>query len=325
MRYQKKVKLLIVLSILLLVAIIAVICLSMSTDAEPAVTEPSKVDTMPQTAPPVTTEAVLAETSEAPTEIPTVAPTEAPTAPPTEAPTEAPTETPTEVPTDPPASKPSSGNQGNGSNTTKPTSPTKPKETEPPALKFPYSIPGTDLVITMINSYNGIFLEDGTDAEVSGISVIVVENRGKTPVEYANITLDQSGRELQFKATAIPAGASIVVQEVSAESYSSADYLSCIADVALLESFEMSSSLVKVEEGEDGSLTVTNLGDETIPCVRIFYKFCMDKEGKIYVGGITYNAKITDLQPGVPQVVAPSHYAAGASEIMMVRTYATAD
>ena len=69
---------------------------------------------------------------------------------------------------------------------------------------------------------------------------------------------------------------------------------------------------------------MTNIGSETIPCVRIFYKFALEKDS-IYVGGITYTAKLTQLEPGATQQVAPSHYTAGSSEIMMVRTYATAD
>lgn len=44
-----------------------------------------------------------------------------------------------------------------------------------------------------------------------------------------------------------------------------------------------------------------------------------------YVGGITYTAKITNLQAGDSQIIQPSHYLKDSSRIMMVRTYDTAE
>lgn len=313
MNYHMKVKLLIALAIVLAFLVIVAVGLHIARGNDNQSTEPSEK---------LSVETVIETEPSAPTEqMPTEHPTEAPTEPEeTVAVTDAPTEEPTQAPTQ----KPSQGSSSSKNDTPKATDPPAPPATEAPSLKFPYAIPGTDLVINQVNSYDGIFLEDGSDQDVTGISVIVLENQGKTGVEYANITLTQNGKQLQYKATAVPAGATIVVQESSAAAYSGDDYTACTADVAQLETFEMSSSLVKVEENEDGSLSVTNLGSETIPCVRIFYKFAMEK-GKIYVGGITYTAKITQLEPGTTQQVYPSHYSAGSSEVMMVRTYATAD
>ena len=84
----------------------------------------------------------------------------------------------------------------------------------------------------------------------------------------------------------------------------------------------MSEGQVLVEENEDGSLLVTNLTDKTIPTIRIFYKYYMYDE-EVYVCGITYTARIRDLEGGASCVIAPSHYMAGASKVVMVRTYDT--
>ena len=192
------------------------------------------------------------------------------------------------------------------------------------SIEIPYAIPGTTLVIRQFNSYDGVFLEDGSDAEVTGISAIVVENTGDVGIEYADITINQGGTDFQYTASAIPAGTTIVVQEASGSSYSDEKIQDCSAKVALIDNFEMSSSMVEVVENESGTLSVTNIGSETIPCVRVFYKFALEK-GEIYVGGITYTAKLTQLEPGVTQEVAPSHYVAGSSEIIMVRTYDTTE
>lgn len=205
----------------------------------------------------------------------------------------------------------------------KPTTPSVQKPTVS-YLNLPYAIPGTTLVIQKVDSYDGIFLEDGSDSEVTGIYAMVLRNTGSVGVEYANITLTQNGRELTFKATALPAGGIMVVQEANATAYANSNFTDCVCDVALLENFEMSKGMVSVTDHEEGGLVVTNLTGETIPCIRIFYKFYMSDE-KVYVGGITYTAKISGLAAGESTVVAPSHYLAGSSALVMVRTYETAD
>lgn len=184
----------------------------------------------------------------------------------------------------------------------------------------PYAIEGTELTVQNISSYDGIFLEDGSDGEVTGVAAMVVENTGDTNVEYAAITISCNGETLEFDASDLPAGATVVVQEKNKTPYQSGTYTDCSAVVAEMGDFEMSEDQVKVEETESGSLLVTNLTDEEIPCVRIFYKFYMADE-ETYVGGITYTAKLTGLSAGASQTVTPSHYAAGNSRIMMVRTY----
>lgn len=189
---------------------------------------------------------------------------------------------------------------------------------------FPYTIDGTALVVQNISSYDGIFLEDGSDGQVTGVAAMVVENTGDTNVEYAAITINCNGEILEFDASDIPAGATIVVQGKNKTAYQSGTYADCSAVVAEMGEFEMSADQVKVEETENGSLLVTNLTDEEIPCVRIFYKFYMEEE-EAYVGGITYTAKLTGLSAGGSQTVSPSHYAAGSSRVMMVRTYDSAE
>lgn len=230
--------------------------------------------------------------------------------------------------TEPTASKPNSGTSKPGTSKPAATTPaaTKPAATEPPVsyLNFPYTIPGTTLVIQKVDSYDGIFLEDGSDRSIEGIYALVLKNTGSDAVEYANITLTQQGKTLTFKATALPAGGTMVVQEANAAAYVNTKFTDCACDIATLDVFEMSENKVSVTEGEKGGLVVKNLTGETIPCIRIFYKFYM-QDAKVYVGGITYTAKVTDLAGGESTVINPSHYLADSSALMMVRTYDTAN
>lgn len=189
-------------------------------------------------------------------------------------------------------------------------------------ISLPYTIPDTGLVIEKFAGYDGVFIEDGSDSSISGVTAMVLTNKGKRAAEYVNISVKRNGKELKFEASAIPAGATVVVQEAGKTSYKKGTYTECSADVAPIESFEMSKDSVKVKDNGDNSLTVTNLTDSTIPCVRVFYKFYMEDESA-YVGGITYTAKLTGLEAGKSQKITPSHFVSGSSRIMMVRTYDT--
>lgn len=191
-------------------------------------------------------------------------------------------------------------------------------------ISFPYTIPNTSLVIENIASYDGIFLEDGSDVSVTGIYSMVLENSGNTDVEYAKITLNCDDSPITFEVSDVPSGATVVAQEINKTSYRDGTYSDCSADVAESQGLEQSEDLVSVQENSDGSLTVSNLTDDLIPCVRIFYKFYMSDENA-YVGGITYTAKLVDLEPGADQTIVPSHYSQGYSRVVMVRTYDTSD
>ena len=154
-------------------------------------------------------------------------------------------------------------------------------------------------------------------------AALVVENTGSSSVEYAEICIVQGGCELRFKLSALPAGATGVIQEASRLAPATGEIESCTADVATT-GMGMAESQVQVADNGSDGLTVTNVSGADIPCVRIFYKYYMADENA-YVGGIAYTAKLTGLAAGQTITVTPSHYASGASRVVMVRTYDTAE
>lgn len=185
---------------------------------------------------------------------------------------------------------------------------------------LPYKIPGTDLVVEKIEPFNGIFLEDGSDVAVSNVTTMLLKNKGTSEIEFAAISIKCDEQELLFDVSVLPAGASVIVQEKNMTEYKQGTYHECKAEAAQVESLEMSENKVKVTEKENDSLEVTNLTNETISTVRIFYKYYMEEEN-VYVGGITYTAKIDNLEKGSSQLVTPKHYLDGSSQVVMIRTY----
>ncbi|MDO4333193.1 MAG: hypothetical protein Q4C58_11015 [Eubacteriales bacterium] len=187
-------------------------------------------------------------------------------------------------------------------------------------ISLPYKIPGSDLVLLRLAGYDGTYLEDGTDSDISNVAAILLQNTGTADVEYTSVSIGYDGGTLEFEASAIPRGASVIVQEKNKAGYKDQTYTSCKGTSALSESFEMSEDKVSVEDNEDGSLRITNQSGKDIDCVRIMYKLYMEEEDT-YVGGITYMSKVDDLKADESRTITPSHYDAGHSRVMMVKIY----
>ena len=86
----------------------------------------------------------------------------------------------------PPRSRRRSKRKRNGRQpgTVAPTAPPETVAEQTGEISFPYAIPDTGLVIQKIAAYDGVFLEDGTDEEITGVAAMVLENTGETAVEY---------------------------------------------------------------------------------------------------------------------------------------------
>ena len=189
-------------------------------------------------------------------------------------------------------------------------------------IVFPYEIPGTGLIVERIEPYSGEYFEDGSNSNVEDIAAMLLTNKSSSNIEYAEISIMSGDEQLNFSASAIPEGMTVVIQEQNKKGIQSNTYKKCKATVAEKETFEKNEDIIKIEETEAGSLKVTNLTSSDISCVRVFYKYYM-QDANVYVGGITYNAKITDLKANEEREVAPKHYIKDYSKILMVRVYET--
>lgn len=227
---------------------------------------------------------------------------------------------PATTPQAPTESKPS-GSTGNSGSTQE----TTPAPTESPYIQLPYNIPNTHLVLGRLDSYQGTFLEQGTDVSTQNVAMILLLNEGKEAVEYGVLAITlEDGTVLNFEPTCLPAGGKMVVQESDGKAYPGGEIKKCVGETATLKEMPMSTGEVRLTENADSSITVTNLTLRKIPAVRVFYKLYMAEEDG-YVGGITYMAKVTDLAAGASITVRPSHYLYGSCKVVMVRTYDKAD
>lgn len=191
-----------------------------------------------------------------------------------------------------------------------------PEET---GLQFPCEIPGYNLKIEKLAPYNGLFVEDGSNVEVENVAMLLVRNEGDKPVEYTEITVTFAQETLHFQITALPAGAKVVVQEKNGKSIPSDTPQKAEALVVRRADLSIAPEISVTDNG-DNSLTIKNLTDQTIPTVRVFYKYYLANED-MYVGGIAFTVRITQLQAKSSLVVKPAHFVSETSRIVMALTY----
>lgn len=189
-------------------------------------------------------------------------------------------------------------------------------EKEGEVLSFPCTLEGYGLVLEKLFPYEGIFLEDGTGRKVSGVAMLQVKNGGSLPVEYCELKLSFAGEELSFSLSALPAGATVLVQEKTGKALPESAPTGAVATVIPRDRLELSEDRVRVKDNGDGSLTVTNLTGEDLSEVRIFYKYC--KEG-VYLGGIAFSLRVNGLSAKKSVTLKPAHFTSGECRVVMVQ------
>lgn len=186
-------------------------------------------------------------------------------------------------------------------------------------LQFPYTAQSDQLVIEKMFSYSGYYIEDGTEDEVSNVAAILVTNTSSKIIEFASVYLEADEKLMQFDISILPAGASVLVMEKDRKTCS--ETVKCSynrSEIAYMDSMDLKEDVLKVTQDE-GEITVENIGSDTVPEIRLFYK--NQVENNTYLGGIAYTVKLSELSPGEVQTVYPSHFDPRYGKIMMVRLY----
>ena len=195
-----------------------------------------------------------------------------------------------------------------------------PETGETSGSTVPCEVPEYGLVIGKLAPYNGMFVEDGTNAKVEDVAMLLVENAGDFPVEYTQICVTYGQEQLLFDVSALPVGEKLVVQEKSGKPVPEGNADAATALVVQRAKLEMSEGKVRVTDNGDNTLTVKNLTDKAIPTVRVFYKYYMEEED-VFVGGISFTVRINRLGAGASITIQPAHYTSQTSRVVMVLTY----
>lgn len=194
-----------------------------------------------------------------------------------------------------------------------------PEATEPShtamTVSLPLAVPGTSLIAEQISSYDGPFLEDGSDREVVNVAALHVYNAGEYPILKALITLRCDDELYVFYGEHIPPGARTVLLEQQAGNYRQSEYIA-LNGWQVVDTSQQATDIM-ISDRSVGTVVVTNLSNQTRENVRLYYKVWLSPPD-VYMGGIVYWAEIPILLPGQTLYLYPAHYAAGYTKVVSV-------
>ena len=182
-------------------------------------------------------------------------------------------------------------------------------------VSFPYSVEGTTLTVERLAVYEGPAVEQGSDEPTANALALILFNSGDREILKAQIVLEGEDTAHSFEATHIPGNSRILLVEKSGALWGKTAYTACSAAVEYAEDPGLTDQQVMITQVDMGKIAVSNLTDDRLQAVRIFHKNCLEE---IYVGGITYETIVGDLEPGETVEKVPERYAAGYSKVVRV-------
>lgn len=200
-----------------------------------------------------------------------------------------------------------------------PTQTEEPSQSAPPAAQLlPCRFPDTQLIAQALVYYEGPYLEDGSDTEIT-TAALLLENGSDSMVEFVRITLQQGDFTRVFEITFLPPGGKVLAVDKNQHPYSAAPVESCTCSCVRTLPPPGIHRQVYVSGSGLCSMIATNLTAQPLPQVRIYYKQYLPQTDT-YLGGITYCAVIDGLQPEETREIIPYHYLTQQGKILFVCT-----
>lgn len=184
-------------------------------------------------------------------------------------------------------------------------------------IPFPYKMHDQPLVIHSITGYEGTYMEDGSEREVTDVAAILVENVGENMLSHANIALYSESECFLFYAQSLPPGEKTVLLEKNQQIFIDQKVTSCWASAQYASCNDLQERFVHVRVIGMDALELSNMTDRPIYDLNIYHK-TWSKEIGAYLGGICYVTHVEKLEPGQLVLVKPNHYAYGYSRIICI-------
>jgi Fe-S cluster assembly iron-binding protein IscA len=165
---------------------------------------------------------------------------------------------------------------------------------------------GGDLICVEVSRFSGSFVEDGSDAKVTDVAAILVENRTGKFLELGTVTYKVGDRTATFKITGLPTGERAWVLEKNRMTIGEGDELVFDDCQTTYHPDPVRTTDDLAVRREGNSLTVENKSGRTLQNVCVYYKNRM--EDGTFLGGITYLIKFGQMEPGAVLQRATSHF-----------------
>ena len=186
-------------------------------------------------------------------------------------------------------------------------------------VKDPVSLDlGEGLVCTDVDSYTGLFMEDGTDEPVSDVMRLVVKNTSEKDLQYAEIRFVYGAEVREFSVSNLASGASCILLEKSRQSMIEGNLDDYMAEHVVF--FDEPMKLMEDQfeiTGQDGVINVKNIsGRDVTKDVVVYYKYAVDD---VYYGGITFRVRVSGgMSAGEIRQIPAVHFDKESSVLTMV-------
>lgn len=190
--------------------------------------------------------------------------------------------------------------------------PQLPQFSSEPAQEHLPTVDHAALEIGELICYSGNILSE----QLTDVAALQLRNTGQQVIVRAEVRIVVGAEELCFAAGYIPPGGTVLVEERQRKPYSYAPVSAVhCTELTMLET-EDHFRIQALPAGENG-LTVTNLSDQTAPCVRIFYKQ-YDPQLDLYIGGVTCSVELPRLHSGESRSFWPYGYEQDSAKIVAI-------
>ena len=194
----------------------------------------------------------------------------------------------------------------------------KPQLHEGNGITLPYAVEGTTVVVKQLAAYDGPFIEDESNAEVTNIAALVLYNYGEQTIEQMEVVLLQGKDRLQFYAETILPDTMTLVLETNKMPYKSEPCADCIA-YTLYETVDyLQENDFKITELGLNCISIQNLTGKRLENIKLYHKSWLLEPG-IFVGGVATITYVGDLEPQETVLVYPQRYASGYSKVLQVK------
>ena len=159
---------------------------------------------------------------------------------------------------------------------------------------LPYEPESWGLIAEELICFDGPYIEDGTNAPVSGVAGLILHNAGDRGISFAVLALEQGTKTTYFTVTWLPPGERVLVLAMERAAYDSQPITGC--RVLGIRWDDFASAPVEVTACPDQGLQVANLTVERQEGICLRFKKYSEEYG-MYFGGITQCVKIPALLP----------------------------
>lgn len=176
---------------------------------------------------------------------------------------------------------------------------------------------GDEIFVEESYSYDGNFVEDGSDKEVSNVWTLKVSNYSNQDIQFLRIKAQKDNDVGVFDITTLKANSSVIVMESNALECpnNSEDYQYDIENLAYFQTeISLHSDIFKVM-AKDNWIKLENISTQDINSdIYVYFK---NYEDDIYQGGITYRVKFAGgIKAGATVEMQSQHYSSKKSKIL---------